>query len=114
MSRKKKVVRERISIEDLENMTHSKYVQTRKIGITDKGVFGDEKKHILECDIFDGFAYCADHEGSEYWIDFPKVNLYKLATSMAKHVREYMNLSDTDEIKVEHSLASYATIHKNL
>lgn len=109
----KKTTRERISIKDLENMTHSRFVQTRKLAFIDEEVFGDTKKHVMECDIFDGLAYCPNYQGKEYWIEYPKVSFFKFAHSMAKKVREYNKLEDGAEITPIHSLNSYASLYCN-
>jgi hypothetical protein len=52
---------ERISIQDLEKMNKTKYICTKKIKLADN-IFGDNRKRVLEFDIFDGFAYCFDEK----------------------------------------------------
>ena len=70
--------KERISVVDLEKMTQTKYVCTQKLKLSDN-IFGDNKKRIMEFDIFDGFAYCADFEGKEYFMKYPKKDFVKLS-----------------------------------
>jgi hypothetical protein len=104
---------DRISIADLENMTQTKYVCTQKIKLADE-VLGDNKKHILEFDIFDGFAYCANYQGKEYFMTFPKKEFIALSADMTKTAREYLNLDEHEPLREEHLLASYNTLHVNV
>ena len=103
---------ERISIQDLEKMTQTKYVCTQRIKLSDK-IFGDNIKHILDFDIFDGFAYCPNYKGKEYFMIYPKVNFIKLSKNMSKSVRDFMELEDTDEISITDSLISYNVLKCN-
>ena len=102
----------RISIKDLEKMTQTKYVCTQKIKLADN-VLGDSKKHILEFDIFDGFAYCADYNGKEYYMNFPRKEFVKLSKEMEEKAREYLSLDEHEPLKEEHLLASYNTLYVN-
>ena len=62
----------RISIKDLEKMNKTKYLCTKKIKLADN-VFGDNRKRVLEFDIFDGFAYCFDDKtNKEYYMIYPR------------------------------------------
>lgn len=103
----------RISIQDLEKMTKSKYVCTQKLRLADSNVFHDDCKRVMEFDIFDGFAYCPDFEGHEYYMDFPKTQFIKMAKQMEKNIREYINLDEHEPIKESHILMSYNTLHLN-
>ncbi len=103
---------ERISITDLEKMMQTKYVCTQKIKLADN-ILGDTKKHILEFDIFDGFAYCPDYRGKEYYMVFPKKDFIKLSKNIEKTAREYLNLDEHEPLKEEHLLASYNTLFVN-
>lgn len=103
---------ERISITDLEKMMQTKYVCTQKIKLADN-ILGDTKKHILEFDIFDGFAYCPDYQGKEYYMVFPKKDFIKLSKNIEKTAREYLNLDEHEPLKEEHLLASYNTLFVN-
>ncbi len=105
-------MKERISITDLEKMNQTKYVCTQKLKLSDN-IFGDNKKRVMEFDIFDGFAYCANFEGKEYFMKFPKKEFIKLSKDMEKGIREYLNLSDTDEITETHILQTYNTLYVN-
>lgn len=103
---------ERISIKDLEKMMQTKYVCTQKIKLADK-VLGDSKKHILEFDIFDGFAYCPNYDGKEYYMLFPKKEFINLSKDMQKTAREFLNLDEHEPLQEEHLLASYNTLYVN-
>ncbi len=71
------------------------------------------KKHILEFDIFDGFAYCADYNGKEYYMLFPKKEFINLSKEMQKTAREFLNLDEHAPLQEEHLLASYNTLYVN-
>lgn len=103
---------ERISIEDLEKMTQTKYVCTLKIKLSDE-IFGDTEKHILEFDIFDGFAYCPNHNGKEYFMNYPKKKFVEDSTTMSKEVRDFMELDEHEPITEKASLASYYKLKVN-
>lgn len=103
---------DRISITDLEKMTQTRYVCTQKIKLADN-ILGDTNKHILEFDIFDGFAYCPDYNGKEYYMIFPKKEFIALSKDMEKNARDYLQLDEHEPLKVEHLLASYNTLYVN-
>lgn len=105
-------MRERISIKDLEKMTQTKYVCTQQIKLSDN-VLGDSKKHVLEFDIFDGFAYCANYKGKEYYMNFPRKEFIALSKKMEKEARDYLSLDEHEPLKEEHLLASYNTLYVN-
>ena len=102
----------RLSIEEIEKMTNSKLVSTQVIEICDP-IFNDEKKHSLKFDIFDGFAYCANYKGEEYWMDFPKKSFIKKAKAMEDAIREYTSLGEDAEITEKEIMISYNTLYKN-
>lgn len=102
----------RIPIADLEKMVQSKYVCTMKIKLSDE-ILGDNKKHIMEFDIFDGFAYCADYNGKEYYMTFPKKEFVKLSKEIEKSAREYLSLDEHTPLTEQHLLASYNTLYVN-
>jgi hypothetical protein len=101
---------ERISITDLEKMSQSKYVCTEKIKMADD-VLGDKKHHTLEFDVFDGLAYCADFEGKELFMDFPKLAFIKQCKDSEKEMRKFLNLDETTEITSVHVLQAYNTLY---
>lgn len=83
-----------------------------KIKLADD-ILGDNKKHIMEFDIFDGFAYCADYNGKEYYMTFPKKEFIKLSKDMEKSAREYLSLDEHEPLTEQHLLASYNTLCVN-
>lgn len=103
---------ERISISDLQQMMQTPYICTQRIKLADK-ILGDNKKHILEFDIFDGFAYCADYQGKEYYMIFPQKDFVKLSKEIEKNAREFLSLDEHEPLKEEHLLASYNTLYSN-
>lgn len=101
-----------LTVEELENMTHSNLVCTMTISIEDV-IFGDDNKHEMTFDVFDGYAHCNDCEGKEYYMDFPKLELVKKSKAMQDSIREFMELGESDEIKVTDVMCSYYELHCN-
>lgn len=104
---------ERISIKDLETMSKSSYVCTSEIGLVDEKVFGDSEEHVLTVDVFDGLAYCPDHNGKEYWLSFPKKKFVTSFDEMEKTVRSFHNLEEGEEITEVHIMAAYSSLFEN-
>ena len=100
----------RISITDLEKMNQTKYVCTQKLKLTDN-IFGDKKQRIMEFDIFDGFAYCANFEGKEYIMTYPRKEFIKLSKDMEQGIRDFLYLQDKETITETHILQTYNTLH---
>lgn len=103
---------ERISIQELEKMTNAKYICTQKIKMSDE-ILGDEEKHTLEFDVFDGFAYCPNYKGKEYWMNFPKKKFIDCSKDMSKTIREYLDMEDDDEITEKEIMIAYSTLFVN-
>ena len=102
----------KLTIEELEKMMQTKYVCTIKIKLSDKA-FGDDKKRMLEFDILDGFAYCGDFEGKEYYMIYPRKKFIEDSKTMNKEVREYLELDEHEPITELHSMESYMTLSIN-
>lgn len=109
--------KKRLSIEELEKMTHSDLVCTMTIVVNNdilgKEIFSDKKNHDMTFDVFDGFAYCADCGGKEYYMEYPKLELVGRSKAMQKSIREFMELSEDSEIKVTDVMTSYYEIFCN-
>ena len=103
---------ERIRILDLENMTQTKYVCTQRMKLSDN-IFGDNKKRIMEFDIFDGFAYCANFEGKEYFMKYPKKDFVKISKEMEKGVRDFLELDEHQPLTETNILVTYNTLFTN-
>ena len=103
---------ERISILDLEKMTQTKYVCTQRMKLSDN-IFGDNKKRIMEFDIFDGFAYCANFEGKEYFMKYPKKDFVKISKEMEKGVRDFLELDEHQPLTETNILVTYNTLFIN-
>lgn len=103
---------ERLSIQELEKMTHSKYVSSQKIKLIDE-IFGDNESHILDFDIFDGFAYCANYKGKEYYMIFPKKEFIRASEEMKKNIRDFLEIDTYQVITEKEILASYNTLFIN-
>lgn len=103
----------RISIKDLEKMNQTSYLCTKKIKLADN-VFGDNRKRVLEFDIFDGFAYCFDNKTEkEYFMIYPRKEFIKLSKDMENNVREYLELDEHEPLQEVHLLASYNSLYIN-
>jgi hypothetical protein len=101
---------ERIPIEDLEKMTQTKYLSTQDVRIIDEAL-GDEEEHELRFDIFDGFAYCPDFNGKEVYMNFPTLAFIRKSADSQQRLREFLGLTDTEEIRVEHIMSAYNLIY---
>ncbi|MBR6517609.1 MAG: hypothetical protein IKT40_12330 [Bacilli bacterium] len=94
-------------------MNKTKYICTKKIKLADT-IFGDNRKRVLEFDIFDGFAYCFDEKTKkEYYMTYPRKAFISLSKDMEKSVRDYLELDEHEPIKEVHLLASYNSLHIN-
>ena len=76
-------------------------------------IFGDNKKRIMEFDIFDGFAYCANFEGKEYFMKYPKKDFVKLSKDMDKGVRDFLELDEHQPLTETNILVTYNTLFTN-
>jgi hypothetical protein len=93
-------------------MTQTKYVCTQRMKLSDN-IFGDNKKRIMEFDIFDGFAYCANFEGKEYFMKYPKKDFVKLSKDMDKGVRDFLELDEHQPLTETNILVTYNTLFTN-
>lgn len=105
-------MKKRITIEELEKMTQAKYVCTQKIKLSDD-IFGDNKKRIMEFDISDGFGYCPNFEGKEYYMNYPKKKFVEDSKTLHKEVCEFLELDEHEPITESHSLSSYHILKVN-
>ena len=100
------------SIKDFEKATQSKFVSSQKIKLADP-IFGDNKQHILQFDIFDGFAICPDYNGKTYFMEYPKLEFMKIAKEIEDNAREYLELDEHTPLKEEHVLIAYNRLYIN-
>jgi len=100
------------NVADFEKATQSKFVSKQKIKLADP-LLGDDKKHILDFDVYDGFAICPDYKGKSYYMTFPKLEFMKLASNIEKDAREYLELDEHTPLKVEHVLVAYNRLFVN-
>ena len=99
-------------VEDFEKATQSKFVSRQKIKLADP-ILGDNKKHILKFDLFDGFAFCPDYNGKSYFMVYPKLEFMKIAKEIEKEAREYLELDEHTPLSVENVLVAYNTLCVN-
>lgn len=96
--------------ENVLEKLYGKKVSTQTIQFQDKEFFGDNKKHSMSFDVYDGFAYCEDYKGREYVLSYPKLDFITSIKQMENAVREFMGLNDTDKICVTDVLQSYCHV----
>ena len=108
------MVKTKLTIEELELMTQSKHMGSIEISRMVHELFGDENEHTLTFDIFDGFAYCHDYNGEEYYLEYPVKSLIDDANNMQKTIRETLNLNDDKELTILDIIATYSTLKKNI
>ena len=104
---------ERITIEELENMVHDKFVCTCSIKLSNP-LFGDNKKHELVFDIFDGFAYCPSYNGKEYYAVYPKKKFVESSKVMGKELREFLELEENAPITELNCFEGYMILKENI
>lgn len=75
-------------------------------------IFDDGVARTIEFDIYDGFAYCGDFEGSEYFMAYPKIDFINSVKDMQKAVRDFMGLNDNEPITATDILQSYSDLRK--
>ena len=91
---------------------YGKMVCEQPIRFQDSKVFGDNKKYVINFKIFDGFAYCEDFNGDEYYLTYPKIDFLNSCNEMQQAIRTYMGLNESDKIGVVDILQSYCSLHK--
>jgi hypothetical protein len=64
-------------------------------------------KNKLNFEVYDGFAYCPNYRGSEYCMEFPKIEFVNKSSEIQSKIREYMNLDEKDNITVYEILQSF-------
>lgn len=102
-----------ISQEILEKVTKSKLLTTQEIMFQDEQeIFGDNKKHKLNFDLYDGFGYCQDYKGNSYFITYPRLDFVNNCKGIASSIREFMGMKEDDEITVTDIVQSYCDLHK--
>ncbi len=102
-----------ISQEILEKATKSKLITSQTIQFQDEeSLFGDNKKHKLKFDLYDGFGLCSNYNGQSYFITYPRIDFVKNCKGIASSIREFMGMKEDDEITVTDIVQSYCDLHK--
>lgn len=96
----------KLSIEELEKMTQSKFVCKQKIRLVDDA-FGDNKPHIIEVLVFDGMAWCEDFKGHSYMMTYPKKSFVNLSKELSDNLKNFLELEKNATITEEHILIGY-------
>lgn len=95
----------RIKREDLE-MMYGKMVEEKTLSIL--GFKG--KMHF---EIYDGLAYCPNHNGDEYVMKYPKLEFIEDSVEMQEEIRKYLKLDDQAKISVLDVLQTFNELDKN-
>jgi len=96
---------ERIKREDLE-LLHGKMIAEKELTI-----LGFKNKLTFE--IYDGFAYCPNYRGSDYCMDYPKIEFVNKSNEMQDEIRKYMNLDENDDITIYEILQTFNEMSRN-
>lgn len=90
----------KLTSEEVEKMMkgHGELFTTAKLKLADPA-FGDNKKHIIEMDVYDGFAI-GEFEGKEYYMEYPTLDFIKKANNMRKNILEAIDKSDDVTYKI--------------
>lgn len=96
----------KLTIEELEKMTQSKFVCKEKIKLAD-AEFGDDKPHIIDILVFDGFAWCEDYKGHSYKMDYPKKSFVNLSKELSDNLRNFLEMEKNATITEEEILIGY-------
>lgn len=99
-------------VEDFEKATQSKFVSKQRIKLSDP-IFGDDEKHVLDFDLFDGFAVCPNYKGKMYIMEYPKLEFMKIAKNIEQNAREYLELDEHTPLTIEHCLMAYNRLSIN-
>lgn len=96
---------DRIKREDIEK-NYGKMIDERPLSIE-----GFSKK--LHFEIYDGFAYCQDFEGSEYILKYPKMSFVKGSPDAQEAIRSYLGIDKNKDITVLDIIQRFNTFYKD-
>ena len=77
-----------------------------------EALFDDDNSHVCRFDVWDGFAYCYDHNGHEYSAIFPKRSFGTLCQDFSNKIREYLSLDEKTPIDPVHIFEVYGKFKK--
>lgn len=104
---------ERIPQEYIEKaLKGKKMVCKQTVRFQDKDFFGNNHRHTIEFEIYDGFAYCANFRGQELFLTYPMEEFVHLCTDMEESIRNFMGLDSTEKVLTTDILQSYCELHK--
>lgn len=101
---------ERLTIAELERMSQSKHEGTYELkDFIDKSL-GDEKKHTIVVDVFDGMAYCHNYKGKELLLTYPRLS-FVTKTDLANKVRTSLGYDDKQPITIVDVMVTCFTLN---
>lgn len=77
---------------------HGEFEQTAKLKLSDPA-FGDDKKHVIEMDIYDGAAF-GTFKNEDYHMEFPTKAFIGKAANMRKNILEATGHADEPNYQI--------------
>jgi hypothetical protein len=106
----KTMSKEKLSIEELERMSQSKYIGTFELrDFVDKKL-GDEKKHKIIVDVCDGMAVCHDYKGKELLLTYPKLDFVN-KTDLADKIRTSLGYDENQKLTIVDVMVTCFTLN---
>ena len=90
------------------------YLETmygKMLSETELSIMGFSGKMRFE--IYDGFAYCPDHDGDEYCLIYPKIEFVEKSGELRDEIRRYIGLEESDEITIFEILQTFNEMIRN-
>ena len=110
---KKKLIENRIVDKELQQQLANIYgspIAVQIVEITNEKVFGTKKPQILVFDIFDGFAYCYEHNGKEYAMKYPTTDFIKKSKEFTDSIRSENPDMKIEDISVQDIIKTYGAL----
>ena len=70
-------------------------------------------KNKLVFEVYDGCAYCPNYRGSDYLMEFPKVEFVNKSNETQDEIKRYLDLKDDDDITIYEILQSFNEMSRN-
>lgn len=96
---------DRIEKSTLETI-FGKMIEEKELAIS-----GFNKPFTFE--IYNGYAYCPDHKGHEYGIEFPCIELIEKSKELQTDIREWVGLDEEAEITVFDIIQTFNVMHRD-
>ena len=94
---------QRFNKEDIEKI-YGKCLAEKELEIV-----GIKKPVLFE--IYDGYAYCEEHKGHSYQIEFPLISLVEQSKKLQNDIREWTNLDEDKDITIYEIIQTFNTLY---